>query len=89
MSEVPLHTPVDMLNLRCRFVNFAATLKYKVRFRAKRGKLSMCQGLLPESQGLDCLVCAAFARQRMYLFLSRNLFGLTNLGCPGSFPVER
>jgi len=35
------------------------------RFRAKMEQLKRCQGLLPVSQGLDCLTCSVFAGQRL------------------------
>ena len=34
------------------------------RFRAKREQLERFKGLLPQIQGLDCLMCAIFAQQR-------------------------
>ena len=33
-------------------------------FRAKREQLEKLLGLLPESQSLDCLVCATFTRHK-------------------------
>jgi len=39
-------------------------------FCAKREHLTSAYGLLCESQGLDCLICAIFAWQRSEVFLS-------------------
>jgi len=39
------------------------------RFRAKRGPLQRFQALWAESQGLDCLICAVFARVYVWVRL--------------------
>jgi len=68
MSEAPLYGGGVYQGLRGASVRQARPehdlLKQPFRSRAKWEQLKSSKGLIPESQGLDCLMCAMFAQQR-------------------------
>jgi len=66
------HSPEATMSSSCGVLAFGRRFSVlSSPRRAKRGQLETLWGLLSESQGLDCLTCARFARQRMYCFLTR------------------